>query len=189
MFATAQTNRLEWTKFIWYVLHSLIRLMFHSGAPRVPATSSLDQAISRAHADTIKILIAQGYRYQYQKYPRRLHPTVEEKKPFFQITGGLRHRNTSHLTSWFYSGFHCCRYFWQFTPVPTQPTSKPRHTIPGAIMSPAMICAALNSIMHRLQGAAVFAGAQPGVRVFLHLEGQGGEACVLMGTVAEGLVS
>jgi hypothetical protein len=56
-------------------------------------------------------------------------------------------------------------------------------------MSPAMICAALNSIMHRLQGAAVFAGAQPGVRVFLHLEGQGGEACVLMGTVAEGLVS
>ena len=60
MFANTQTTRLEWTKLIRYVLHSLIRLMFHSGAPRVPATSSLDQAISRAHADTIKILIAQG---------------------------------------------------------------------------------------------------------------------------------
>jgi hypothetical protein len=35
----------------------------------------------------------------------------------------------------------------------------------------------------------VFAGAQPGVRVFLHLEGQRGEASVFMGTVAEGLVS
>jgi len=36
--------------------------------------------------------------------------------------------------------------------------------------------------------AGVFAGAQPGVCVFLHLEGQGGETCVLMGTVTEGLV-
>jgi hypothetical protein len=60
MFDNAQTTRLEWTKLTGYVLHSLIRLMFHSGSPRVPATSSLDQAISRAHADTIKILIAQG---------------------------------------------------------------------------------------------------------------------------------
>jgi ankyrin repeat protein len=37
-----------------------IRLMFRSSAPRAPATSSLEQAISRAHADTIKSLIAQG---------------------------------------------------------------------------------------------------------------------------------
>ncbi len=36
------------------------RLMFRSSAPRAPATSSLEQAISRAHADTIKSLIAHG---------------------------------------------------------------------------------------------------------------------------------
>jgi len=37
-----------------------MRLMFRSSAPRIPATSSLEQAISRAHADTIKSLIADG---------------------------------------------------------------------------------------------------------------------------------
>jgi ankyrin repeat protein len=37
-----------------------MRLRFRSSAPRPPATSSLEQAISRAHADTIKRLIAQG---------------------------------------------------------------------------------------------------------------------------------
>jgi ankyrin repeat protein len=36
------------------------RLMFRSSAPRAQATSSLEQAISMAHADTIKSLIAQG---------------------------------------------------------------------------------------------------------------------------------
>jgi ankyrin repeat protein len=37
-----------------------IRLMFRASAPRAPAASSLEQAISRAHADTIESLIAQG---------------------------------------------------------------------------------------------------------------------------------
>ena len=43
-----------------FLLHGLIRLMFRSSTPRTPATSSLEQAISRARADTIKSLIAQG---------------------------------------------------------------------------------------------------------------------------------
>ena len=43
-----------------YLLHRLIPRMFHSGAPRVPATLSLEQAISRAHMQTIKSFIAQG---------------------------------------------------------------------------------------------------------------------------------
>ena len=43
-----------------YLLHRLVRRMFHSGAPRTPATSSLEQAISGARADTIKGLIAHG---------------------------------------------------------------------------------------------------------------------------------
>jgi ankyrin repeat protein len=37
-----------------------IRQMFRTRARRAPATSSLEQAISRAHADTIKSLIAHG---------------------------------------------------------------------------------------------------------------------------------
>ena len=43
-----------------YLLHRVIPRMFHSSAPRAPATSSLEQAISRARADTIKSLIEQG---------------------------------------------------------------------------------------------------------------------------------
>jgi len=37
-----------------------IRQMFRTRARRAPATSSLEQAISRAHADTIKSLIVHG---------------------------------------------------------------------------------------------------------------------------------
>jgi hypothetical protein len=97
MFATAQTTRLEWTKLIWYVLHSLIRLMFHSGAPRVPATSSLDQAISRAHADTIKILIAQGIDINARNIHGDFTRQLRKRSLFFKSQEGFDIE--IHLTS------------------------------------------------------------------------------------------
>jgi hypothetical protein len=98
MFANAQTTRLEWTILIRYVLHSLIRLMFHSGAPRVPATSSLDQAISRAHADTtIKILIAQGIDINARNIHGDFTRQLRKRSLFFKSQEGFDIE--IHLTS------------------------------------------------------------------------------------------
>lgn len=59
-FYTGLENPLVWPLLLSpYLLHSLIRLLFHSGAPR-SATSSLEQAASEGRAETIKNLIAQG---------------------------------------------------------------------------------------------------------------------------------
>jgi ankyrin repeat protein len=43
-----------------YMLHSLIRLLFHSGASRASATTTLEKAISQGRAEIIESLIAQG---------------------------------------------------------------------------------------------------------------------------------
>ncbi len=60
-FYTGLDNPLVWPLLLVpYLLHSLIRVLFHSSTPRVPATSSLEQAVSRGRAETIKNLIAKG---------------------------------------------------------------------------------------------------------------------------------
>ncbi|MGB7931138.1 MAG: ankyrin repeat domain-containing protein, partial [Gammaproteobacteria bacterium] len=54
-------NPLVWPLLLApYLLHSLIRLLYHSSAPRAPATEPLEQATLKGHAETIKGLIAQG---------------------------------------------------------------------------------------------------------------------------------
>jgi hypothetical protein len=59
----------------------------------------------------------------------------------------------------------------------------------GSLMADPVVAESLMGAVAVGRVEGVFAGAQPGVRVFLHLEGQRGEASVFMGTVAEGLVS
>jgi len=60
-FYTGLENPLVWPLLLSpYLLHSLIRLLFHSSAPRASATSSLEQAVTEGRAETIKSLIAQG---------------------------------------------------------------------------------------------------------------------------------
>jgi ankyrin repeat protein len=60
-FYSGLDNPLVWPLLLApYLLHRLIRLLFRFSAPRVPATSSLEQAASEGHAETVKTLIAQG---------------------------------------------------------------------------------------------------------------------------------
>jgi ankyrin repeat protein len=54
-------NSLVWPLLLApYLLHSLIRLLFRSSAPRAAATAPLEQATLEGHPETIKGLIAQG---------------------------------------------------------------------------------------------------------------------------------
>ncbi|MGB7932497.1 MAG: ankyrin repeat domain-containing protein, partial [Gammaproteobacteria bacterium] len=60
-FYTGFDNPLVWSLLLApYLLHSLIRLLFHSSAPRAPATEPLEQATLKGQAETTKGLIAQG---------------------------------------------------------------------------------------------------------------------------------
>lgn len=59
-FYTGLENPLVWPLLLVpYLLHSFIRLLLHSSAPRTSATS-LEQAASEGRVETIKSLIAQG---------------------------------------------------------------------------------------------------------------------------------
>ena len=60
-FYTGVDSPLVWPLLLVpYLLHSLIRLLFRSSAPRAPATETLEQAALEGHEDTFKILITQG---------------------------------------------------------------------------------------------------------------------------------
>jgi ankyrin repeat protein len=60
-FYTRLDNPLVWPLLLApYLLHSLIRLLFYSSSPRASSTSSLEQAASEGHAETIRTLISQG---------------------------------------------------------------------------------------------------------------------------------
>jgi hypothetical protein len=60
-FYTGLDNPLVWPLLLApYLLHSLIRLLFRSSAPRTAAAAPLEQATLEGRAETIKGLIAQG---------------------------------------------------------------------------------------------------------------------------------